>query len=96
MENYCFFGSQITPKFIPIGPIGNKAKLVQIMAWSQTCTNLLSEPMMPLLADVYASLRFSELTKKPTIHGSMVSHKRGIVGLSQSAPAAGWGSPLHG
>ena len=27
--------------------------------------------------------------------GSMVSHQRVIVGLSQSAPAVGWGSPLH-
>ena len=29
------------------------------------------------------------------ILGSMVSHYRVIVGLSQSAPAVGWGSPLH-
>ena len=26
---------------------------------------------------------------------SMVSHSRVIVGLSQSAPAVGWGSPFH-
>ena len=25
----------------------------------------------------------------------MVSHQRVIVGLNQSAPAVGWGSPLH-
>ena len=30
-----------------------------------------------------------------TILSSMVSHQRVIVGLSQSAPAVGWGSPLH-
>ena len=29
------------------------------------------------------------------ILGSMMSHQRVIVGLSQSAPAVGWGSPLH-
>ena len=29
------------------------------------------------------------------ILGSMLSHLRVIVGLSQSAPAVGWGSPLH-
>ena len=29
------------------------------------------------------------------ILGSMVSHYHVIVGLSQSAPAVGWGSPLH-
>ena len=29
------------------------------------------------------------------ILGSMVSHQRVIVGLSQSAPAGGWESPLH-
>ena len=29
------------------------------------------------------------------ILGSMVSHWRVIVDLSQSAPAVGWGSPLH-
>ena len=29
------------------------------------------------------------------ILGSMVSHWRIIVGLSQSTPAVGWGSPLH-
>ena len=30
-----------------------------------------------------------------SILGSMVSYQRVIVGLSQSAPAVGWGSPLH-
>ena len=30
-----------------------------------------------------------------SIDSSMVSHERVIVGLSQSAPAVGWGSPLH-
>ena len=29
------------------------------------------------------------------ILGSMVSHQCVIVGLSQSAPGVGWGSPLH-
>ena len=29
------------------------------------------------------------------ILGSMMSHQRVIVGLSQSAPAVGWGSPLN-
>ena len=37
--------------------------------------------------------------KKPNpgvnILGSMVSHQHVIVGLSQSVPAVGWGSPLH-
>ena len=29
------------------------------------------------------------------ILSSMVSHQRVIVGLNQSAPAVGWGSPIH-
>ena len=36
-----------------------------------------------------------EIIRSPAILGSMVSHDRVIVGLSQSAPAVGWGSPLH-
>ena len=30
-----------------------------------------------------------------SILGSMVSHQRVIVGLSQLAPAVGWGNPFH-
>ena len=33
--------------------------------------------------------------RRKCILGSMMSHQRVIVGLSQSAPAVGWGSPLH-
>ena len=33
--------------------------------------------------------------RSQAILGSMVSHQRVIVGWSQSAPAVGWGSPLH-
>ena len=36
------------------------------------------------------------LRHRPAVYlGSMMSHQRVIVGLSQSAPAMGWGSPLH-
>ena len=36
-----------------------------------------------------------EIPFRLIITGSMVSHWRVIVGLSQSAPAVGWGSRLH-
>ena len=43
---------------------------------------------------IYAS--DSEIHIRETfILGSMVSHYRVIIDLSQSAPAVGWGSPLH-
>ena len=40
-------------------------------------------------------LFLSRINMCATILGSIVSHKWVIVSLSQSVPAAGWGSPLH-
>ena len=37
---------QISLKFVPNGPIGNKEALVRTMAWHQSGDNPLSEPMM--------------------------------------------------
>ena len=41
--------TNISPKFIPKGPINNIPALVQIMAWHRTGNKLLSEPMMIIL-----------------------------------------------
>ena len=40
---------QISPKFVPKGPIVNRPALVQIMAWRRTCDKPLAEPMMDTL-----------------------------------------------
>ena len=41
------------------------------------------------------NLNFTKICSHWSILGSMMSHKRVIVGLGQSAPVVGWGSPLH-
>ena len=43
----------------------------------------------------YHKLFLAKMVAILYILGSMVSHQRVIVDLSQSEPALGWGSPLH-
>ena len=42
---------RISPKFIPMGPIGNKSALVQVMAWSRTGDKPLPEIMLTQFTD---------------------------------------------
>ena len=44
---------EISPKFVPKGPIDNIPALVQIMAWRRPGDKPLSEPMMGLFTDAY-------------------------------------------
>ena len=44
---------QISLKFIPRGPIDNRAALVQVIAWHRTGDKPLPEPMMTQFTDVY-------------------------------------------
>ena len=44
---------QISQKFIPRSPIGNKPSLVQVMAWRRTGDKPLSEPMLSQITDAY-------------------------------------------
>ena len=44
---------QISLKFVPRGPIGNKPALVQVMAWRRTGDKPLLEPMLAQFPDVY-------------------------------------------
>ena len=48
-DENCHVLMQISPKFVPKGPIVNKPALVQIMAWRRTCDKPLAEPMMDTL-----------------------------------------------
>ena len=40
-------------KFVPKGPINNKAALVQVMAWHRTDDKPLPEPMLTQYTNVY-------------------------------------------
>ena len=51
----CCILIQISPKFVPKGPIDNKASLVQVMAWHRTGAKPLPEPMMMQFTDIYMS-----------------------------------------
>ena len=42
---------QISLKFVPKGPINNKAALVRVMAWRRTGDKPLSEPMLNWFTD---------------------------------------------
>ena len=44
---------KISLKFVPKGPIDNKAALVQIMAWCRTGDKPLPEPILTQLTDIY-------------------------------------------
>ena len=44
---------QISLKFVPEGPIDNKAVLVQVMAWRRTGDKPLSELMLTQFTDAY-------------------------------------------
>ena len=44
---------RISLKFVPMGPIGNKPALVQVMAWRRTGDKLLLEPMLTQFTYTY-------------------------------------------
>ena len=44
---------QISLKFVPKSPMGNKPVLVQVMAWRRTGDKSLPEPMMIQFTDAY-------------------------------------------
>ena len=44
---------KISLKFVPKGPIDNKAALVQVMVWRRTGDKPLPEPMLTQFADAY-------------------------------------------
>ena len=51
-EKFCIL-IKISLKFVPKGPIDNKAAFVQIMAWRRTGATPLPEPMLTQLNDAY-------------------------------------------
>ena len=51
---------QISLKFVPRRPIGNKPALVQVMAWCQTGDKPLPEPMLTQCTDTWRKWNFSE------------------------------------
>ena len=51
-EKFCI-SIWISLKFVPKGPIDNKAALVQIMAWHLTGGKPFLEPMLTQLTDAY-------------------------------------------
>ena len=60
---WCFFLNenvrnwiQFWPQFVLNGPIDNKPALIQVIAWHRTGDNLLPEPMLTQIIDIYASL----------------------------------------
>ena len=62
LMNESFFVSiPISLKFVPKGPIDNKAALVQVMAWRRTGDKPLPEPMRTQFADIYVALGGDEL-----------------------------------
>ena len=51
-EKFCIL-IQISLKFVPKGPIDNKAALVQVMAWHLKGDKPLSEPMLTQFTEAY-------------------------------------------
>ena len=51
-EKFCIL-IQISMKFVPKGPIDNKATFVQVMAWHRTGDKPLSEPMLTQFTHAY-------------------------------------------
>ena len=49
----CFISIRISLKFVPEGPIGSKAALVQVMACRRTGDKPLPEPMLIQFTDAY-------------------------------------------
>ena len=52
-QNVWFFFINIWSNYIPVGPIGNRSALVQMMAGRRTGNKPLSAPMMVKVADAY-------------------------------------------
>ena len=46
MNEECFISIRISLKFVPKGPVDNKAELVQGMPWSWSGDKPLTEPML--------------------------------------------------
>ena len=59
-ENFCA-SIWISLKFVPKGPIDNKAALVHVMAWRRKGDKPLHEPMLTQFTDAYAALEGDEL-----------------------------------
>ena len=53
MNEHFFILIQISQRFVPKVPIGNKSVLVQAMAWHQTGDKPLPEPMLAQFTDAY-------------------------------------------
>ena len=51
-EKFCIL-IQMSLKFVPLGPIDNKAALVQVIAWRRTVENPLPEPTFTWFTDAY-------------------------------------------
>ena len=51
-EKFCIL-IEISPKFVPNGPIDNNPALVWIMVWRQIGDKPLSEPMLTQFTDAY-------------------------------------------
>ena len=49
-ENSCIL-IEISLKFVPKGPVDNKAELIQVMAWCRSRDKLIPEPMLTTFAD---------------------------------------------
>ena len=72
--NFCIL-IRVSLKFVPSGPIDNKAALVQVMAWRRTGDKPLPEPMLTQFTDAYMrhsgdmSLSCMTITDAIHIHG---------------------------
>ena len=53
MNEKLFMSIRLSLKFVPKGPIDNKAALVQAMAWRRTGDKPLPEPMLTHFTDAY-------------------------------------------
>ena len=53
MNEKCFISIIISLKFVPEGPIDNKATLVQVMAWRRTGDKPLPAAMLTQFTDTY-------------------------------------------
>ena len=63
----------ISTKFVPKGPIDNKAVLVQVMAWRCTGNKPLPEPMLTQFTDTYTAPGGDELIQWPLIDVATIS-----------------------
>ena len=76
--------TQISLKFVLRSPIDNKPVLVQLMAWRQTGTKPLPEPLLAQFSDVYHQV--SNIRR--TLVGSKIVDHSDVVGASSPVGAA--------